>query len=50
MFQKMVKISGPEKGTVLGSRQNTVDARMIFSDKIDVDGWIDDFGVSETWS
>ena len=50
MFQMMVKISRPEKGTVLRSGQNTIDARMIYSDKIEVDGWVDDFGVSETCS
>jgi hypothetical protein len=50
MFQMMVKISRPEKGTVLRYGQNTIDARMIYSDKIEVNGWVDDFGVSETCS
>jgi hypothetical protein len=41
MFQMMVKISRPEKGTVLRSGKNTIGAGMIYSDKVEVNGWID---------
>ena len=42
MFQIIVKISRPERGRLCDLEDNTIDARMIYSDKSEVNGWVDD--------